>query len=230
MGRPVADKPALIDSLLRSGRRAQDRGDLFGAQRSLDQALQAAHQTEDYERMAEAVRALGQVREAIRESATKSRRVAVVDERIPQGRDLKPGCYLVQPPRVGVDGRTLRELAAAAGIPALVVVREPTTRAGLWPVVALGPITVRTRVKPPGAAGKGGTSGGVKKSAGKPTPTWMKGAIEALGEAAVEGAPQAPASVRVAALLERLGTVPESSILHETLHEACLAAAKNGRA
>lgn len=76
--------------------------------------------------------------------------VYLIDTGHPTPADLRPGCYLVQPPRVGLDGRVLRQALDDTEVPGLVVVREPTTRAGLWPLVALGPVTVRVHVPPPG--------------------------------------------------------------------------------
>lgn len=75
--------------------------------------------------------------------------VFVVDGELPGPKGLRAGCYLVSPPRVGVDGRTLRELADKHEVPIVVTVREPTTQAGLWPVVAVGPVTLRAKVPPP---------------------------------------------------------------------------------
>lgn len=222
MARSRPDKSAqVIESLLSDGQRARASGDLFAAQAAAAEALRLSHQGRDYDRMALAAEQLNAVRQDLRRAAAKTRRVTIVEGEVPSGADLKPGCYVVQPPRVGIDGRTLREIAAAAGVPALVVVREPTTRSGLWPVVALGPVTVRTRIKPPGAAGSKS-----RKTEPKPTPAWVQGALDALGEASLAGVPEAPATSRVESLAERLATVPESAVLHEELRDACLAAAE----
>lgn len=220
MARSRPDKSAqAVESLLTEGQRAQASKDLFAAQAAAAEALRVSHQARDYARMAEAVGQLKIARQDIRRAAVKARRVTIVQGEIPSGADLKPGCYVVQPPRVGIDGRTLREIAAAARVAALVVVREPTTRSGLWPVVALGPVTIRTRIKPPAGTSK------PAKGEPRPTPAWVQGALDALGSASLEDVPQAPAAGRVEALLERLGTVPESAELHDQLQQACLAAA-----
>jgi hypothetical protein len=221
LARSRPDKSAqAVESLLSEGQRAQASKDLFAAQAAAAEALRLSHQARDYARMAEAVGQLNVARQDIRRAAAKARRVTIIEGEIPSGAELKPGCYIVQPPRVGIDGRTLREIAAAARIPALVVVREPTTRSGLWPVVALGPVTVRTRIKPPAP-----TSSKPAKAEPKPTPAWVQGALDALATASLADVPGSPATVRVEALVERLGTVPESAELHEQLQRACLAAA-----
>lgn len=219
MARPRSDKSVqAIASSLEKAEQALAAGEPFAAQAVASEAVRLSHQTRDFGRMARAVELLGAARQDIQRAATKSRRVTIIEDEVPGGAEIKPGCYLVQPPRVGVDGRALRELATAAGVPAVVIVREPTTRTGLWPVVALGPVTIRARVKPP-AGGKSA------KAVPKPTPAWVQTAIEALAQAALETVPESPAAARVDALVERLGSIPESPTLHEALRDACLAAA-----
>jgi hypothetical protein len=154
--------------------------------------------------------------------------------------------YLLSPPRVGVDGRVLREAATQKQVPVVIVVREPATKAGLWPVVAVGPVTVRARVAPPphksagsptaaARAGKGATKGKGTKgkaaaaSTGEPSvdAKWLLQACEALGDEAIAGLPpELPASARVLALAERLEAVPDHEKLHQRLEEAAKEAAK----
>lgn len=175
--------------------------------------------------------------------------VYVIDGDLPGPKSLRPGCYLVTPPRVGVDGRALRELADKREIPIVVTVREPTTQAGMWPVVSVGPVTLRAKVPPPAArlgrkpaSASGRARGTTKpavgvgaKSAGAgdtlvseaPPPEWFLAANEALGDAAIEAIP-ATASVhqRVDALMERLEALPDHEKLHQALADAARDAAR----
>lgn len=167
----------------------------FEAERLALTALRKAHVSRDYERMARIAMPLQEARRQKRDLAydaamakpapapsattkvTKSTAkkvpeseagggVFVVTGEIPSGKALVPGCYLVSPPRVGLDGRMLRESADKREVPVIVTVREPESRDGLWPLVALGPVTIRTKVEPPPQSG--GKSSGVKGSAVPP--------------------------------------------------------------
>jgi len=125
--------------------------------------------------------------------------------------DLTPGTYLIQPPLVGADGRNMRDHYFALGVPSLFIVREPTTRDGLWPIVMIGPITVRTRVEPPENE--------------QVTIEWIENAAYELGDAAIETVdPGALATVRVDQLLDRLGTVVLHDRLIDLLAETCVEA------
>lgn len=121
----------------------------FDAERRCMDALRMAFASQDFERMARIVLPLEEARRQKRDLAFDAGHVTVIDGDIPTGRKLVPGCYLVCPPRVGLDGRLLREEADKRKIPTIIVTREPTTREGLWPIVALGPVTVRLKVPPP---------------------------------------------------------------------------------
>ena len=152
----------------------------FEAERLALTALRRAHASRDYERLARIVMPLQEARRQKRDlafdAATKANvvpsakrvrgagsdstssgpagGVAVVSGEVPSGKALVPGCYLIAPPRVGLDGRLLRETADKREIPVIITVREPESRDGLWPLVALGPVTIRTKVAPPCALGQ----------------------------------------------------------------------------
>lgn len=138
-----------IDQAMQAASEALVRRRYFECQRLCLRALAAAHRLHDYERMARILLPLQEARRHKRDTATDAGAVYVLTGPIPAPANLRPGCYLVEPPRVGMDGALLREALDAAEVPALVLTREPLTRTGLWPVVAHGPVTVRVRVPAP---------------------------------------------------------------------------------
>lgn len=138
-----------IDHAMQAASEALVRRRYFECQRLCLRALAAAHRALDYERMARILLPLQEARRHTRDLATDSGAVFVLSGPLPQAPSLRPGCYLLEPPRVGMDGALLRQALDAAEIPALVLTREPLTRSGLWPVVAHGPVTIRVRVPAP---------------------------------------------------------------------------------
>lgn len=202
----------------------------FECQRLCEDALGKAHSVRDYDRMARVLMPLQESRRLIRQLAVDAGskkgggHVTLVESSLPE-KAIEPGCYLVTPPRVGVDGRTLREGAAKREVPVMVLVREPTTRDGMWPLVAVGPVTVRTKVTPPG-------EGEWLEKDVRPSVKWFERAAESLGDAAIIGAMEAvaaaggggSAAVAVDMLMDRLTTIPDHEKLHQRLQEACRAA------
>lgn len=234
-----------LDGIMERASRALVARAYFEAERLASEALHAALAAADYERMARICLPLQEARRQKRDLAFDAGGVYVVDEHVPAGADLRPGCYLVQPPRVGLDGRLLREALDKAEVPAIVIVREPTTRSGLWPVVALGPVTLRTPVRPPYPcepetvlidAPGGPRRGPTKRAKGKkgppalPTREWFLAACEALGDSGIESMdPARSAIARVEDLHLRLAAHPDHEKLHQALADACREAAKEVR-
>lgn len=144
-----ADKAAKIDAMMEQASKALVSRDYFAAEKLASGALRRANQEQDFERMARILLPLQEARRLKRQLAIDTQRVTVVTGEIPAGKSLTSGCYLITPPRVGVDGRMLREAADEKKTPVVVLVREPTSRDGMWPLVAVGPVTVRTKVPPP---------------------------------------------------------------------------------
>jgi len=245
-----------IDAIMEKASAALVERRYFDCEKLAADALRRALATMDYDRIARIVLPLQEARRQIRDLAVDSGNIVQVEGEVPTGAAIVPGMYLLSPPRVGVDGRVLREAATQKQVPVVIVVREPATKAGLWPVVAVGPVTVRARIIPPltvsAATGAGkGTERPAKKgkaaasgSAGKKTKgkdvaasgtvgepvvdaKWMLQACEALGDEAIAGLPpELPASARVLALAERLEAVPDHEKLHQRLEEAAKEAAK----
>lgn len=227
-----------IDALMEQGSKALVQRKYFLAERLCFEALGHAHQQADYERMARILLPLQEARRQKRDMAIDSGHVVVLDGQMPLPGEIRPGLYLIQPPRVGLDGKLLREAADNAEIPIIIVVREPLTKTGLCPVVALGPVTTRARITPPDLVeAEDKTTKGkkpVKKKPqlaqpGLPSVTWMLAANEALGDASIaEVDPTRPAAARVDELFLRLQGHADHEKLHQALMEACRAAIREG--
>ncbi|MFN0011288.1 MAG: hypothetical protein ACKVS8_06545 [Phycisphaerales bacterium] len=224
-----------VDALMEEASQALVACKYFLCESRCLQAMDLAHRQRDYDRMVRICLPLQEARRQKRDMAVDSRQVFVIDDQLPKPNRLHAGCYLVRPPRVGLDGRMLREMLDNAEVPAIVVVREPTTQAGLWPVVALGPATVRTKVMPPVQSAR---KRGAKKAAvatrhesdapevAIPPVEWFLSANEALGDAAIASVdPARPVLTRIEALLMRLGALPDHEKLHQALAAACAEAA-----
>jgi hypothetical protein len=192
----------------------------FEAEHACAEALARAHAAGDYERMSRIALPLQEARRQKRDMAfDAAKSVTLVTGVLPSGRALRAGCYLLAPPRVGVDGRALREIADRKRVPTIIVVREPTTREGLWPVVAIGPVTFRTRVKPP----PGGPDD-------PPSREWMIETNEALGDAAIaQVPPDADPYTRSDLLFDRVQALPDHEKLHQFLADACREASRSPR-
>lgn len=127
---------------------------------------------------------------------------------------FEPGCWLVQPPNVAADARRLRLAALEREVPAVVLCREPLTRSGTCPVVAVGALVIRVYV-------------GLPADCAKPDLRWFAAAMESLGDAAMADALREVDPIRrVDALLVRLDAVPEHEKLHQALAAACDVAAR----
>ena len=183
-------------------------------------ALEAALRAREFERMARICMPLQEARRQLRHEATDTGRVTLISAPFPAKFDPKPGCFLVCPPIVGVEARAVRERLARKKVPAMVLCREPTTKSGQWPVVAVGPDSeawhmspvVRVRVEAP--------------ENGTPDCAWLLRAQEALGDAAIAKVkPSWPADHRVEDLLEYLDAVPDHEKLAQALESACREAA-----
>lgn len=210
----VPTKQKRVDELIEGANASLGRGAMFEAERMAMKALALAHQVEDYQRMAVAVSPILEARRARRELALQKNGVVIVQEAVTEQSSFEVGCYLIQPPLVGADARRLRMAALQSEIPVLVVCREPLTKLGLCPIVAIGPgSTVRTKIDPP-------------KDPDQPGMDWFTGAMEALGDEAIAGIESdTEIGRRIKQILERLDTVPDHDGLHALLEQTCREAA-----
>ncbi|MBL8747239.1 MAG: hypothetical protein JNK58_12900 [Phycisphaerae bacterium] len=204
-----------IDELMEEASQALIAGRYADTERLALEALLQAHQALDYERMARVLLPLQESRRLRRQQASDVKKVtrlssyADLEAYLTGNKTIQRGCYLIEPPLVGADGRELRERALSEDVPVFVIVREPETRLNQWPIVMVGPVTVRTRVSPPK----------------KVDVAWMLQAGEALGDHALTQVdPADDAIARVEHLLEMLSTVADHEKLHQALIAACLEA------
>jgi hypothetical protein len=208
-------KSTSINSLMTKAQQALTRNHWFEAERLAARALDMARNEGDFNLMARIVLPLQEARRQRMQVAIDSKKLVIHDEPMGEERSLEAKCYLVQPPLVGADARRLRLLALEREIPALILCREPKTQLGLCPVVAIGQVTVRTRIDPP-------------RKWDKPDLAWFVAACEQLGDAALETLDRTADPARqVDALLERLDTFPDHEKLHQALAEACKEAARH---
>ena len=204
-----------MDELMELAAAALGRQAWLEAARVAYETLGLAREHSDFELMAKVVELLAEARRRRLEKALDVRKIQIVDTALPEGKTLKRGCYLVQPPLVGADARQLRLTALAADVPVAVVCREPLTLTRMWPIVAIGPgATVRLPIQPP-------------DDQENPDLAWFVKALEALGDWAIESLDPALEPVRrVDKLLDRVETVADHQRLHECLRDACLEAHK----
>ena len=207
-------KHASVNSLMTKAQQALTRNHWFEAERLAAKALDMTRAEGDFNLMARITLPLQEARRQRMQIAIDSRKLTVLDAAIPDERGLEPQCYLIQPPLVGADARRLRLLALEREIPAMFLCREPKTQLGLCPVVAIGQVTIRTRIDPP-------------RTWEKPTIAWYIDACEQLGDAAIETLDRgAELAKQVDALLERLDALPDHEKLHQALAETCKDAAR----
>ena len=207
-------KAASVNSLMSKAEHALARNQWFEAERIAARALDMARGEGDFNLMARIVLPLQEARRQRMQIVHDSRKVITLQVGLLEEREPGTYCYLVQAPNVGADARRLRLLALEREIPALFLCREPKTQLGLCPIVAIGQVTIRTRIDPP-------------RTWDKPTLAWYIDACEQLGDAAIETLDRgAELSKQVDALLERLDTVPDHEKLHQVLAETCKEAAR----
>jgi len=196
-----------IDALMERASAALQRTDYFASEFAAEDALRLAHAEHDYSAMARILLPLQEARRQRNLQAVDENVIIILEECIPVAEvALEPGCWLICPPCVGMDGRNLRDRSLDERVPMLIVTREPLTMSGVWPLVAVGPRIVRIKAKP-------------SKDL---TPGWFVDATEALAdEILVSVNNEDPAWERVDDLMEALSSVPDSEKLHQALRDAC---------
>ncbi len=216
-----------IDRLMERASRALEKTQYFEAERFCKDALRRAHEAADFERLARICMPLQEARRQKRQLAVDSGLVMVFSD--PRqlrgvGHDIMPGCYLLQPPLLGVDARNLRDEADSLNVPVFVLCREPLTKDLKWPVVAVGQVSVRTRVDTPVPLTRNEKSVSRDDYLGLPPPTtqWFESTAEAMGDWAIAKLKMdEPAAWRVDDLVRYLEAHPDHEKLHQRLEEAC---------
>ncbi len=216
-----------IDRLMERASRALVKMQYFEAERFCKDALRRAYEAADFERLARICMPLQEARRQKRQLAVDSGLVMVFSD--PRqlrgvGHDIMPGCYLFQPPLLGVDARNFRDEADSLNVPVFVLCREPLTKDLKWPVVAVGQVSVRTRVDTPVPLTRNEKTVSRDDYQGLPLPTtqWFEAAAEAMGDWAIAKLKMdEPAAWRVDDLINYLGAHPDHEKLHQRLEEAC---------
>jgi hypothetical protein len=202
-----------VDELMERASRALTETDYFKTEELCLKAMARARAVNDFGRMARICMPLQEARRQRREQALDSGCVVVLDDLPDRRHPPEPGCYLLMPPLIGVDGKSFRELAERRRVPVFVLVREPTAQSGRWPIVGVGggerlPVVVRVQVDPP--------------RDNTPDAAWFVGAQEKLGDAAMLKVRRDwPADHRVDDLLELLEAVPDHEKLSQLLEATC---------
>lgn len=204
-----------IQQVMEKAQAALHRNAWFEAERLGMKGLELARFVRDYALMARIALPLQEARRQRLQIALDTKRVRIVDQPIGEDFRAEVGCYLIQPPLVGADARRLRLAALEQEVPVAVLCREPRTRNGTCPIVAIGQVTIRTRIPPP-------------KAWDRPSMAWFVGALEALGDAAIETLDTSVDATRqVDSLLCRLDAAPDHERLHQVLAETCRQAARD---
>lgn len=212
----TAGQSRALDDLMDQASSALGATDYFEAQRLALKALERAHAIQDFERMARIVLPLQEARRQIRHLAADAGFSCVLRAHPAPSQPIQAGCYLFEPPAIGLDARNFRELAARRRVPVIVTAREPLTRAGTWPIVAVStgpsmPVTFRTYVPPPGLP-----------EGAAPDAPWFQGVNEKLGDVAIAKVdPKLPAAHQADDLLQNLDALPDHEKLHQALEAAC---------
>jgi hypothetical protein len=200
-----------IDSLMEQAAAALARTDYFECERASGEALTIAHRLHDYGRMERILMPLEECRRQKRLLAAEAGMKGQLSEFPDESFELEAGCWLIEPPLVGADGRELRRRANEAGIPVLLIVREPKTQLRTWPIVMIGVKTVRAYVEPP------------KK--GQADVQWLLSAAEALGDAAIEMVDRTRSTERrINDLVDLVDTLLDHDLLHQSLAHTCVEA------
>ncbi len=148
---------AAVDELMERASAALARMDYFETETLAMKAMKRARAANDFERMARICLPLQEGRRQRREAALDSGRRFILRAMPPRNAPPESGCYLLEPPLIGLQGREFRDFAERKGVAVLALVREPTTKAGKWPIVAVG-----------GAVAAGGGPRAGRSARGKP--------------------------------------------------------------
>lgn len=227
--------PHPIDELMERASLALARTDYFGAERTCLRALAKAAAASDWERAARVCLPLQEARRQKRMlaiDASPQGAVRIVDAPEPVTQKTPAGCVLFQPPLVALEARRFRIAADERELPVFVLTREPMTRAGEWPVVAVvGQLSIRVRLKPPpgvrpAPGGMSGTCPTGDELTGPVPVEWFTAAAEAVGDAAIAKlSPEDPPAHRALDCLDFLDAFPDHEKLHQQLELECRRAA-----
>ncbi|MFK7961244.1 MAG: hypothetical protein AB8G96_12060 [Phycisphaerales bacterium] len=194
--------------------RFEASSDAFEREQLAAKALRAARDGMDLRAIPAIAERLAEVRTARRQRAIEADALYMLDEPFDDETPVLPGLYLLEPPLlVGADARRLRLMAFEQQVPAMTLCREPITRLGQCPLVAIAPgATMRTRIDPPDGE--------------SPLEHWVVQAYDELGRFAIGSLdPEIAAIKRLDQLLDRSDALPEHGPIYDTIATVAIEAA-----
>ena len=224
-----------IDDLMERATAALLSTQYFDAEAMALRALNRAAAAGDFERMARICLPLQEARRQKRLEGVDAGQTQIIRDLPPRTEPIAPGCYLLEPPLIGIESNTLRDMCNRKKAAAMVLCREPTTASGKWPIVSVSgsdreSLVVRIQVPPPPGFEHPGPPSAESGPRPGPSPTWFVATQEALGDAAIAKVnPKLPPDYLALDLLEMLLAVPDHEKLHQALAAACEVAARSPR-
>lgn len=208
----AAAQPTSIDELMEKASAALLETDYFKTEDLCRKAITKARRARDFERLGRIVLPLQEARRQRRHEALDAGHRQVLSKLADLKKVHPAGAYLLRPPIIGVEATIVREVSQRKKVPLVVLVREPRTATGMWPLVLTVPErSIRIQVAAP-----------VEDDDTPPTAEWFMASIEALGDAAMKSLnPKDPAQWRVDDLLEFIDALPEHEKLHQRLTQEC---------
>lgn len=200
------DQRAKVEAAVKA---AESASDPFDSEAGLARALRLARTARAFDLVPTICAALTERRLARRAEAVAAGVIYDIEESFEDEDEVRPGLYLLHPPHVvGADARRLRIMAMEQRVAVVAVCREPVTRMGLCPIVAIAPgATIRTKVKPPHP-----------DVDDTELANWIESAVDAVGDFAVDSIDAELAPIKqFDQLLDRLDAVPEHAGLHAAL-------------
>ncbi len=215
-----------IDHLMEKASAALVATHYFEAEALALKALERAASAGDFGRMARICLPLQEARRQKREQALDAGRTVIFHDLPHRTLPIEPGCYLLEPPLIGIEAADFRALCDRKKVPAMVLCREPLTSQGKWPIVGVSgtdreSLVIRVQVPPPPGFEHSARNGEHGPRPGPPG-SWFIATQEALGDAAIAKVnPKLPWDYRALDLLEYLRAVPDHEKLHQALMDAC---------
>ena len=137
-------------------------------------AIDQARSSQNWQALADALHALSDARQEQSKRAKNGKRVQIIESLDEANAIKEAGRFLVRPPLVGRDASLMHHALKEKKIPSLFVCREPTTKLGLCPIVALGSgVIVRVQIDE-------------LENSDRPTCAWFDHALNELGAHVVE--------------------------------------------
>ena len=189
----------------------------FRVEKSAISKIDIARSAKDWENLGIALQELCSARQACVKAAHNGKSVIILESMEHVDTIRSGGRFLVRPPLVGRDAALVEGALKKRGYSTIVLCREPKTKLGLCPIVALGSgVTVRTRVQEP-------------EDPEKPSCRWFDSVVQLFGEHVVKGIDRdATCQRQLDYLLAHLSAVPSHGEAYRIAIKLCTTLAKNG--